>query len=167
MNRIQCQFCSKLITEGAIPRHQKSCYLNPLNLKLCDVCNAPCRNKERQTCSYACSNKKFRTGENHGNWKQEAYRSTCFAYHKKQCVVCDESNIVQVHHMDENKNNNAPANLIPLCPTHHQYWHSRYRQLIQATVNEYVRNWSGRLDLNQRISCFQGKRERPDFPTPR
>jgi len=49
------------------------------------------------------------------------YRTICFNYHKKKCVCCEESLIVEVHHFDENKENNSPDNLIPLCPTHHRY----------------------------------------------
>ena len=97
--------------------------------------------REKQTCSYACSNTFFRSGKNNGNWKEDAYRSTCFLYHKKECVICKEKNIVEVHHQDENHENNNPENLIPLCPTHHQYYHSCYRILILDEINEYIKNW--------------------------
>lgn len=93
--------------------------------------------KEKMTCSYSCSNKYFRSGELHGNWKQEAYRSTCFTYHEKKCVICDENKIVEVHHFDENRENNNIENLIPLCPTHHRYWHSRYKNLVFDKIIEY------------------------------
>lgn len=37
------------------------------------------------------------------------------------CEVCGYSVIavIQVHHIDGNRKNNQPSNLIPLCPTHH------------------------------------------------
>ena len=98
--------------------------------------------KKQITCSYACSNKHFRTGENNGNWKQESYRSTCFLYHKKECVVCGENNIVEVHHLDGNSKNNLPKNLIPLCPTHHQYWHSKFKHLVVDKINQYINNFT-------------------------
>ena len=134
----------------------KSCYLNPINLKLCVVCNNPIKklrhgNKDfnkQVTCSYACSNKLFRSGPKNGNWKEETYRSTCFYYHKKECIICGEDKIIEVHHLDENKNNNKPENLVPLCPTHHQYWHSRYKNLIEQQVYDYIKNWSRRRDSN-------------------
>ena len=80
----------------------------------------------------------FRTGENNGNWKQETYRSTCFLHHKKECIICGEKNIVAVHHMNENKNDNRPENLIPLCPTHHQYVHSSYKHMVLPQIEKYI-----------------------------
>jgi hypothetical protein len=69
------------------------------------------------------------------------YRTTCFAHHKKECVVCGEDKIVAVHHYDENHYNNDPANLIPLCPTHHQYVHSRFKDLVIEKIDDYRKNY--------------------------
>lgn len=114
--------------------------------KTCAVCNkeftVTTRVARKQiTCSYACSNKHFRTGENNGNWKRDVYRSTCFLYHKKECVICGENKIVTVHHYDENHENNSPENLVPLCPTHHQYYHSNFRNEVEKKINTYVNNF--------------------------
>lgn len=114
--------------------------------KNCPVCGIKFISKEghkreKQTCSYACANSHFRSGLNNGNWSDSAYRSTCFYYHKKECVVCGENRIVEVHHFDENRKNNKSENLIPLCPTHHQYWHSNYKNLIYNKINEYRNNF--------------------------
>jgi hypothetical protein len=97
--------------------------------------------KEKKTCSYACSNTHFRSGMDNGNWSEKAYRSTCFLHHEKRCVCCDEKLIVEVHHLDHNKKNNEPENLIPLCPTHHQYWHSNYRHMVEKEVMDYLKKW--------------------------
>jgi len=93
--------------------------------------------KEKVTCSHSCANTYYRSGVNHPNWKDDAYRSTCFYYHKKKCVICEEDKIIDVHHYDEDRKNNSPDNLIPLCPTHHMYMHSRYKNLISERVNKY------------------------------
>lgn len=111
-------------------------------IKQCPVCGKEFSTKlghprEKETCSYACSNTYFRTGPENGNWSDESYRSTCFHYHDKKCIICGEENIVDVHHYDENHNNNSPENLIPLCPTHHKYLHSRYKHLIENDVDRY------------------------------
>lgn len=119
--------------------------------KECPVCGTEFETreghpKEKQTCGYACSNTYFRSGENHGNWREESgtgaygYRKVCFTHHEQKCVVCGEDKIVAVHHLDENNQNNDPKNLIPLCPTHHSYWHSKYRSEIEGIVSEYVKN---------------------------
>jgi HNH endonuclease len=125
---------------GNLTKHIKSCSENPINKKLCPVCNNTFSSKST-TCSYACSNKHFRSGENNGNWKEDAYRSTCFEYHRKECIICKEENLVEVHHLDENHMNNSPENLIPLCPTHHQYWHSKYKHIVEKQVIDYISEW--------------------------
>ena len=110
--------------------------------KICPVCSVPFKTRdghirETYTCSHSCSNTYFRSGEDNPNWKQSSYRTTCFLYHKKQCIVCNEDKIVEVHHFDGNNKNNVPENLIPLCPTHHQYYHSRYRSIVDKKIIKY------------------------------
>jgi hypothetical protein len=142
--RQPCRFCSKERSVANIGRHEASCYLNPTNLVHCPVCAKPIESKSRsirqrsKTCSHACANTLFRSGSAHPNWKEESYRSTCFAEHARKCVVCNESRVVEVHHMDENRENNQIDNLVPLCPTHHRYWHSRHRHIIADVVYGYV-----------------------------
>jgi hypothetical protein len=123
-------------------------------IKLCPVCDIQFETKvggkeERTTCSYSCSNTFFRSGVNNPNFGKlignndtyTHYRTICFHYHKKECIVCGENKIVSVHHYDINHKNNEPKNLVPLCPTHHQYVHSRYQNEIQHIVDNYVRNF--------------------------
>lgn len=138
---VRCSYCHVDRSKGNIKKHERSCYMNPNNIRLCIVCQSPIKNKGNITCGYRCSNKHFRSGANNGNWKESSYRTTCFASHKKECVVCGEKLILAVHHMDENRNNNDPSNLIPMCPTHHQYWHSRYRKKIEDKVFDYIKKW--------------------------
>jgi endogenous inhibitor of DNA gyrase (YacG/DUF329 family) len=61
--------------------------------KKCPVCGKGFETKnnsrEKKTCSYSCSNSYFRKGSKNGNWKEECYRSTCFEYHKKICVIVE------------------------------------------------------------------------------
>lgn len=120
--------------------------LYPQIEKICPICEKTFKTgkgspKEKSTCSYSCSNSYFRSGLNNPNWKEESYRSTCFLSHKKECVVCGENKIVEVHHLDEDKNNNRIENLIPLCPTHHKYWHSRFKSEIEKIVLNYIEDF--------------------------
>lgn len=110
--------------------------------KECPACGIEfiCRKghkNEKATCSYSCSNTHFRSGSDHPNWKEDTYRSTCFDKHKKECIICGEDKIVEVHHFDEDHSNNEVNNLIPLCPTHHRYYHSRYKCDIENKIIEY------------------------------
>lgn len=65
------------------------------------------------------------------------YRKLCFEAHAHACIICGEDKIVEVHHYDEDHFNNALENLIPLCPNHHQYWHSRFIDLVKPTIDKY------------------------------
>jgi hypothetical protein len=140
---LNCIYCNEPRKSNFyVKKHEKTCYLNPINSKFCQVCGSIIKNYQHTiTCSYACSNKLFRTGPNHGNWKEDSYKTTCFHFHEKKCIVCEECNIVEVHHFDENHDNNTPSNLIPLCPTHHQYIHSRYKELISNKLVEYQKQF--------------------------
>jgi len=131
------QACQDLDTShfGTKPQQRKY----PIITKYCPICNKEFitldgHSKEKVTCSHACSNSYFRSKENNPNWKESAYRSSCFLYHGKQCWICGETNIVEVHHINEDKTDNSPENLAPLCPTHHQYWHSRFKYLVEEQV---------------------------------
>ena len=128
-------------------------FLNPYSsrkyddiVKICPVCNIKFNTKsggsnEHTTCSHSCSNTYFRSGKNNGNYTGTNYRTICFSYHKKECIICGENNIVEVHHLDENHDNDKIVNLIPLCPTHHKYWYSKHKHLIESKVLEYIRTF--------------------------
>lgn len=114
--------------------------------KICPVCGTDfvtTKSDDSTTCGYACSNVFFKELR-HPN--PTNYRTICFRHHKKECVVCGENIVVDVHHMDENHDNNAPENLIPLCPTHHKYWHSGHRHLIEGKVYSYIKEFTLGLD---------------------
>lgn len=140
--KIECPFCQKMVSVCGMNQHKLYCLENPdgKGVKICPVCKKKFRSTA-VTCSYGCSNTHFRSGSDHPNWKEESYRTTCFDSHEKKCVICGEDKIVAVHHFDENRENNSPENLIPLCPTHHQYWHSRYRYLIEEQVIKYIKDF--------------------------
>ena len=141
--KIPCEHCSKPVSCSGLKNHSENCYLNPLNLTLCPHCDEPIRRfKTSKSCSVSCSNK--------ASPKRPitAYRSICFLHHDKKCIICGEENILSVHHVDEDHSNNDPSNLVPLCPTHHQYLHSSFKNMVLPSIHEYLVNWSGRSDSN-------------------
>lgn len=129
--------------------------------KICPVCEKEFETRikkdgseskeERTTCSHACANTYFRTGVSNGSYKKgsKSYRTKCFTYHKKECIICGEDKIVSVHHYDENHENHSIENLIPLCPTHHTYWHSKYKHLIEDKVIVYQQQFL--LEYNKQV----------------
>ena len=146
LRNIQCQHCADKVIVSNISRHEKSCYLNPDNLRLCEVCDTPIKNYKysKGTCSHRCSNKFF----SHLRNKPEnyiRYTTLCWKNHKKECVVCKEDKIVAVHHYNEDHNDNRIENLVPLCPTHHQYMHSKYKCEVIDIVDNYIEQFKLRV----------------------
>lgn len=95
--------------------------------------------KQKFYCSRACANSVGGTSKarKHHPDTEAHYRTVCRRYHMMRCIICDEENIVSIHHIDGNHDNNEPSNLVPLCPTHHQYCHSRFAYLIHDRIREY------------------------------
>ena len=92
--------------------------------------------REKKTCSYSCANSYFRSGKDNPNWKNVSsdYRTICFQHYEHKCLTCDESVVLDVHHLDGDRTNNDINNLIPLCPTHHAYMHRGYSYLIENKI---------------------------------
>ena len=100
--------------------------------KKCPVCHSlfttlKGHKREQATCSYGCSNTYFRSGEQNGNYKDSptTYRKTCIKKHGDACLLCGYSDIIEAHHIDGNRENNSPKNLVPLCPNHHRLIHTK------------------------------------------
>lgn len=93
--------------------------------------------KEDYYCSRVCANS---VGGKAKAEKMENphYRTICFKYHEKKCIICGEDIAMSVHHADYNHDNDDPENLIPMCMNHHHYMHSRHRVLIEDQVKEYI-----------------------------
>lgn len=113
----------------------------PLLTRECPICEEKFVTNEQENkicCSVSCSNKHQPRGS---SIDISQYRTVCFKVHKKECIICGENKIVAVHHYDENHDNNAPENLIPLCPTHHTYVHSEYKNEVFPKIEEFRNNF--------------------------
>ena len=53
-------------------------------------------------------------------WVPTAVRQS---YMKTACEQCGSESRLGLHHLDENRQNNSPANLQTLCPACHTRWH--------------------------------------------
>lgn len=103
--------------------------------------------KEQYFCSRSCANSiggKAKSKKYHGD-ETAHYTTVAWRYHQKKCLVCEESNVVAVHHLNENHDDNRPENLVPLCPTHHHYMHSKHKHLIEQKVLSYITEKWGAL----------------------
>ncbi len=138
-----CSHCNKELFKCGFKSHEKSCYLNPVNVKLCKQCNEPIKKymHTKGTCSRSCSNIYFSPSRTKPE-KFTKYRPICFHYHEKKCIVCSEDIAVIVHHNDRDHGNTDPENLIPLCPNHHFYVHNiKHKHLVQPVIDEYIKKF--------------------------
>lgn len=144
----------------------------------CGTCGAPVITQQNRlrgsksgyvfcnkSCAVKYNNRILRSGINHPNHQiavrrrlngeggDDHYRTIAFAHHDKECVVCGENKIVEVHHLNGNHDDNRPENLIPLCPTHHKYWHSKWRCLIEEKVRAYQETFFERLIMETQDDC--------------
>lgn len=102
--------------------------------------------KEQYFCSRNCANSvggKAKASKYH--YDEVAHYSTvAWRHHERKCLVCGEDKVVAVHHLNEMHTDNRPENLVPLCPTHHHYMHSKHKSLIKEQVDKYVKDkWGG------------------------
>lgn len=61
-------------------------------------------------------------------------------HNKGICEVCQQEENIQVHHIDENRENNNPANLISLCINCHQQLHGNGFKIIYADEIISIKN---------------------------
>jgi hypothetical protein len=97
------------------------------------------------TCSNKCANNYFSWKQGAKNIKQGsgsyAERLTKYLYDNEQtpnCVVCGEADILDCHHVDEDRLNNDISNLVFLCPTHHASWHRNSCDKVFNAIVEHL-----------------------------
>ena len=93
-----------------------------------------------KSCAVSKNNSLFKTGENHPNYTGNNYRKKAFDNYEHKCAVCgwnEDEDILEVHHIDENREHNDLENLKILCPICHRKITSGKYQLINNNI-EYV-----------------------------
>ena len=103
--------------------------------------------RDQVTCGNPiCRSSFFSSGENHWNWKGGLdYRKVCFENHGSSCLICKSETNVDVHHIDENRDNNSPDNLIPLCRSHHKKIHGTSPIELQLEILTYIKKFKNDL----------------------
>ena len=55
----------------------------------------------------------------------------------EKCAICGFDKIVELHHLDSNKENNSEKNMIGLCPNHHKMIHTiEFREEVLQQLNK-------------------------------
>jgi len=52
--KVECKYCNNYFAYSGMKKHQETCYLNPINIRLCPQCNEPIKAKENTYCSSRC-----------------------------------------------------------------------------------------------------------------
>lgn len=117
--------------------------------KICVVCGSSFTYKGRiktkgyeraRFCKRSCANNRQSWWNKHST----GYKTIALQHHRHECQICGFDKVVAIHHIDENKQNNSPDNLIPLCPNHHEMYHSKW----QDEVKPFIMQWQD--DFRQR-----------------
>ncbi len=107
-------------------------------LKICKRCKRSLPMHAKDLCN-GCYNFVFRLDYTKARNYKKYHNIDIELYKKitKACDICGFDKIVDLHHLDENKNNNSEENLIGLCPNHHKMLHDfRYRKEIHNKLRE-------------------------------
>lgn len=132
-------YCSKKCVSESLKKTR-------INNEKCNLCNAEfyitnSRKKASKSqfvfCSRKCKNKAQAIGNGFDSMlpshyglsdsgKSETYRRIAFENHPNHCHDCQWNvhlAVLDVHHIDLNRKNNSPENLMILCPTCHTVRH--------------------------------------------
>ena len=140
MGKIICKNC------GEQKEHQAkglcfNCYRKiswKQKLVNCKRCGRPLPMHAKGLCG-GCYNFVFKSDNNKAWNYKKWHRLDIETYKKitKTCIVCDFDKMVDLHHLDEDNENNSLNNLVGLCPNHHRMLHDfRYRKEMRETLEK-------------------------------
>lgn len=91
-----------------------------------------------KSCACSYNNSHFRTNENNPNWKGGRVGANTHIIlarrnYQQKCAICgcDDLDMLEVHHIDMNHENNEMDNLIILCANHHAKVHRGNLEITQ------------------------------------
>lgn len=56
-----------------------------------------------------------------------------------ECIVCGRRDVIDIHHIDQNRSNNNPSNLIHLCPSHHALIHRKKAHICKEDGKRFYK----------------------------
>ncbi len=105
-------------------------------LIVCKRCGREIPHHSKGLCA-GCYNFVFHLDKNKA-WNQKKNFGLDFEMYKiltKECILCGFDKVVDLHHLDGNKQNNLKGNLVGLCPNHHKMLHDfRFRKEIRELL---------------------------------
>jgi len=132
-----CKKDSEIHAKGLCVTCYKKQFWKP-KIQTCKRCGEERPHHSKGLCN-GCYNFVFHSDKNK-EWNYRNRHNIDLDLYKKitsECLVCGFSNIVDLHHLDENKENNKEENLVGLCPNHHKMFHDfRYKKEITDILKE-------------------------------
>lgn len=94
-------------------------------LKKCKRCQRKMPIHAKNLCA-GCYNYTFHLDKNKAYNQRKSHNIDLKTFRKttEKCIICGFDKIVDIHHLDSNKQNNSSKNLIGLCPNHHRMIHN-------------------------------------------
>ena len=80
-------------------------------------------NENHNFCSRECGNR-WKSKQIANKQDGTSYRRNAFEYYPHKCSICgwnEDERVLEVHHIDEDRQNNQLSNLIILCPNCHKF----------------------------------------------
>ena len=87
-------------------------------------------------CSHSCSSSYNNTSRE--KQSVNTYRRIAFENYEHKCAICGwdiDERVLEVHHIDENRQNNELSNLIILCPICHKYLTLHLKTLKELNIS--------------------------------
>ena len=135
-----CKRCGKVkkIRAFGLCSHCYGYYGDSAHLKECPICKKMKPTHAKGIC-HNCYLKKYKyhfiKSNNIRKWHNGLSYDIWLSVTKK-CIICGFDKCVDLHHMDRNKNNKSPENLVGLCPNHHKMVHT---DLYHEEITKLVR----------------------------
>jgi ribosomal protein L37E len=137
---IKCKKCGEVRTHKA-KGYCEYCYKKFLwkpKQIICKRCGREMPYHAKGLCG-GCFNFVFRLNENKAwnNKKRHNIDTDTYKRITKTCVICGFDKVVDLHHLDESRENNSESNLVGLCPNHHKMLHDfRYKEEMFNLLRE-------------------------------
>lgn len=103
------------------------------------------RDSKKVTCSHKCGNNYFAWKQGSKNYKDgvKSYSDKLSRYLEshgvqKSCIVCGNTEILDCHHVDEDRSNSEINNLVFLCPNHHLALHRFNSEEVFLKIIEHL-----------------------------
>ncbi|MBU1111519.1 MAG: HNH endonuclease [archaeon] len=137
----ECVKCGKLDEKHAKGLCYK-CYRKQWKPKkvLCKNCKQIKEHHAKGMCKL-CVTKLFHY-DHIKSYNVRKYHNISLELYKKiatECIICGFNKIIELHHLDDNRDNNSPNNLIPLCPNHHKMLHHQdYSEKTKSEIKKIL-----------------------------